>query len=73
MDKDNRILGPEDYLEPACPLCEEPYGVTPAAKPVPQQRIIEKMDEYMSRRDYALLRTATGRWSFLRYWILKRP
>ena len=63
MDKDNRILGPEDYLEPACPLCEEPYGVTPAAKPVPQQRIIEKMDEYMSRRDYA------GAERHLVYWL----
>ena len=63
MDKENRTLKPEDYLEPACPLCEEPYGVTPAAKPVPQQRIIEKMDDYMSRRDYA------GAERLLLYWL----
>jgi hypothetical protein len=50
---DDRILKPEDYVEPSCPLCEKPYGAEPEPKPVPQQRIIEKMDEYMSRRDYA--------------------
>ena len=39
-------LRPEDYVEPRCVLCEEPYGVTKDVKPVPQQRIIEKMDDY---------------------------
>lgn len=46
------ILKPEDYVEPRCLLCDEPYGAEPAVKHVPQQRIIQKMDEYMSRRDY---------------------
>ena len=32
-------------------------------RPVPQQRIIEKMDEYMSRRDYA------GAERHLLYWL----
>ena len=41
----------EDYLEPRCLLCEEPYGAEAKIKPVPQQRIMEKVDEYMSRRD----------------------
>lgn len=48
----NDILKPEDYLEPECPLCEQPYGADAPIRPVPQQRIAEKMDEYMSRRDY---------------------
>ena len=56
-------LRPEDYIEPRCVLCEEPYGVTKDIKPVPQQRIIEKMDEYMSRRDYE------GAERHLLYWL----
>ncbi len=50
---EDKTLRPEDYVEPRCLLCDEPYGVVNETKPVPQQRIIEKMDEYMSRRDYA--------------------
>lgn len=46
-------LGPEDYAEPACLLCGEPYGAESPVKAVPQQRIVEKLDDYMSRRDYA--------------------
>ena len=60
---DDRILKPEDYVEPNCPLCEKPYGAEPEPKPVPQQRIIEKMDEYMSHRDYA------GAERHLLYWL----
>ena len=59
----NDPLGPEDYAEPRCVLCDEPYGVTPEVKSVPQQRIIEKMDDYMSRRDYA------GAERHLLYWL----
>ena len=50
-------------MEPRCLLCEEPYGAEIAVKPVPQQRIIEKVDEYMSRRDYA------GVERHLLYWL----
>ncbi len=46
------ILKPEDYQEPACLLCGEPFGEEPAVRPVPQRRILEKLDDYMSRRDY---------------------
>ena len=46
------ILDPEDYREPRCLLCDVPYGYREEVKPVPQQRIIEKMNEYMGRRDY---------------------
>ena len=63
MNDINKPLGPEDYAEPACLLCGEPYGAEPALRAVPQQRIIEKLDEYMSRRDYA------GAERHLLYWI----
>ena len=56
-------LEPEDYAEPRCLLCDEPYGKAPEVKPVPQQRIIEKMNDYMSRRDYA------GAERHLFYWL----
>jgi len=53
----------EDYLEPNCVLCGEPYGAEPKIKSVPQQRIMEKVDDYMSRRDYA------GVERHLLYWL----
>jgi len=60
---EGRILKPEDYLEPACPLCGDPYGAEPRVKSIPQKRIIEKMDDYMSRRDYE------GAQRHLLYWL----
>ncbi len=57
------ILKPEDYIEPKCLLCEDPYGAAPKVKSVPQQRIIEKMNDYMSRRDYV------GAERHLLYWL----
>ena len=63
MKDDKGYLTPEDYAEPRCVLCDEPYGVTPEVKSVPQQRIIQKMNDYMSRRDYA------GAERHLKYWL----
>ena len=63
MDQRTTPLQPEDYIEPRCVLCDEPYGAEAAVRRVPQQRIIEKMDEYMSRRDYA------GAERHLLYWL----
>ena len=56
-------LKKEDYVEPRCLLCGDPLGEETKASPIPQQRIIEKMDEYMSRRDYA------GAERHLLYWL----
>ena len=56
-------LQPEDYIEPRCVLCGDPYGKTPEVKSVPQDRIIQKLDEYMSRRDYE------GAGRHLNYWL----
>ena len=63
MQNDSDALRPEDYAEPRCLLCDEPYGAPPSIRPVPQQRIIEKMNDYMSRRDYA------GAEKHLLYWL----
>ena len=59
----NEILDPEDYIEPRCLLCEEPYGAEKSVRSVPQMRIIDKMNEYMARRDYE------GAERHLLYWL----
>ena len=59
----NDPLKPEDYVEPACVLCGDPYGAEPKPRTIPQQRVVEKLDEYMSRRDYA------GAERHLLYWL----
>jgi len=61
--RESTPLKPEDYLEPQCVLCGDPYGAEPEVKSVPQQRILEKLDDYMSRRDYA------GAERHLLYWL----
>ena len=43
-------LMPEDYVEPACPLCAPKDAGD--IRPVPMGRVVEKLEEYMSRRDY---------------------
>ena len=63
MSDTTNALSPEDYAEPRCLLCDEPYGSAPEVRPVPQQRIVQKLDEYMSRRDYA------GAERHLLYWL----
>ena len=63
MKKRDRILQPEDYREPRCLLGMETYGDGEQVKPVPQKRIMEKLDEYMSRRDYE------GAGRHLQYWL----
>lgn len=52
------FLTKEDYEEPCCPL-KMNRGVTP----IPTRRVIEKLDEYLGRNDYA----AAER--HLRYWL----
>ncbi|MBQ7534763.1 MAG: tetratricopeptide repeat protein [Stomatobaculum sp.] len=62
-DRPGRQLKPEDYADPQCPFSGEGYGVTAEVRSVPQHRIIGKLDEYMSRRDYA------GAERHLLYWL----
>ena len=63
MKEKDDFVHPEDYLEPRCLLCGEPYGVTPESRPVPSGRIAERLDALMSRRDYS------GAERHLQYWL----
>ncbi len=62
MQSDRGPVRPEEYVEPRCVLCAAPPGAE-RVQAVPQRRIIEKMDEYMARRDYA------GAERHLLYWL----
>ena len=62
-DRPKDQLKPEDYADPQCPFSGEGFGVTAEVRAIPQQRIIEKMDEYMARRDHA------GAERHLLYWL----
>ena len=59
MKEHHGPIGPEHYQEPNCVLCMDKDR--PA--PIPQRRVREKLDEYMSRRDYA------GAERHLNYWL----
>ena len=59
----SNFISPEDYAEPRCLLCDEPYGKEPEVRSVPQARIIEKNDEYLAKRDYE------GAERHLLYWL----
>ena len=59
MTNRNFPLSKEEYEEPRCVLCMDQDAPTP----IPQRRVREKLDEYMSRRDYA------GAERHLNYWL----
>ena len=63
MSEQDRSLRPEDYAEPRCLLGGERYGSAQEIVSVPQQRIAQRLDEYLSRRDYA------GAERHLLYWL----
>ena len=52
-------LSPEDYQEPACPLCMDTDNV----ERIPVTRIIQKLDEHLNRNDYV------SALDHLNYWI----
>ncbi len=45
-------LKPEDYLEPNCLLCDKPIGTKQKIQRIPQQRVSEKVDELMAKKQY---------------------
>ena len=61
-DRTDNTIRPEDYAEPRCVLCDEPYGAEPDVRPIPQQRVLQKVDECMSRRDYAGVERTLDYW-----------
>lgn len=56
------MLDREDYIDPQCVLCGKP-GETESPKPVPMNRILEKLSQYEDRND------AQGAERHLKYWL----
>lgn len=50
---ENEWLRAEDYAEPRCLLCDEPYGAVPKPKLIPWPRVREKFDVLTAHNDYA--------------------
>ena len=48
----NKILKPEDYIEPQCPFCTEQHRNEPPVRSIPSDRVIQKLDEYLSKNNY---------------------
>lgn len=46
-------LKPEDYLEPACPFCTDGLDGKKPAHPIDVCRMLQRLDEHLSRNDYA--------------------
>ncbi len=63
MRDEKRKLETEDYTDPACPFCADAYQKTPPPRTIDQGRVLEKLDEYLSRGD------AGGAERHLRYWL----
>ena len=53
MSGKRRFMEPEDYTDPACPFCTEQFEKTPPVRPIPADRVIRKLDEHLSRNDFA--------------------
>lgn len=60
---DDGTLRPEDYQEPNCPLIDPATGQACGMSSVPMQRVVEKLDEYCDRKDFA------GARRHLDYWL----
>lgn len=56
-------LRPEDYNEPACPLCMDDPDAKTHTVPIDTGRMRDKVDEYLSRDDY------DGAKRVLSYWL----
>ena len=52
-----------DYTDPACPFCTEQYEKEPQIRRVPLDRILDKLDEHLSRDD------GEGGKKLLLYWL----
>ena len=47
------FMEPGDYIDPACPFCADQYLKEPPVRSIPADRVIGKLDEHLSRDDYA--------------------
>ena len=57
------VLKKEDYLEPDCPLSGKPVGAKPRQERIPEQRISERLDELMAKKEFLQAE------NMLKYWI----
>ena len=56
-------IKPEDYQEPRCVLCDPETGKPQVSNSIPLERVVQKLDEYCDRKDFA------GAERHLKYWI----
>ena len=63
MNQENRELKREDYVEPACSCEAGAFADPDRVKMIPKDRIVSKMNELMSHRDY------DGCERLLNYWM----
>ncbi|MBE6125377.1 MAG: tetratricopeptide repeat protein [Erysipelotrichaceae bacterium] len=59
----DRILKPEDYLEPECVICDKPVGTKQKIQRIPQGRISQRLDELMGKGEYGQAE------NLLKYWV----
>ena len=59
----DRPLNPEDYIEPECVICGKPGNVKQPSEHIPQQRVSQRVDELMGKKDYE------GTERTLKYWL----
>lgn len=50
MDKSEMDI--TDYTDPICPFCTDQFQKEPPVHPIPINRVLEKLDEHLSRNDY---------------------
>ena len=56
-------INKEDYEEPRCVICDPITGMPSKSGSINMQRVVEKLDEHMSTKDYA------GADRHLKYWL----
>ena len=56
-------LKKEDYQEPRCVLCDPQTGKPQVSNSIPMDRVVQKLDEYCDRKDFA------GAERHLKYWL----
>ena len=63
MTEDRKDLELMDYMEPECVICDKPVGFRQKKQMIPQQRISQKLDELMGRKEYQQAE------NLLKYWL----
>ncbi len=52
----------EDYTDPPCPFCTEQYEKEPPVRRIPEDRVLGKLDEHLSRNDTAAAERHLNYW-----------